>query len=161
MHRRHALSIIALSTAAPAFALAAPAAGSAEADHAAKTLAVGALSLQASKLAQSTAKDSWVKRFADYEVAEQTLIAEILKSMGAAPGMVEKMSEFEKLKGASNFDAEYLAMQLAGHNDLLKIQEDYIGKGKDAAHVNMAKLARGQIKEHLDLLQTIRKNVKA
>ncbi len=45
-----------------------------DAEHAEQTLAVGTVALETSKLAM--AKDDWVKRFAGYEVAEQTMIAE-------------------------------------------------------------------------------------
>ena len=40
---------------------------------------------------------------------------------------------------------------------LLKIQEAYISGGKDQAQINVAKLARGMIKEHLALLGAIEK----
>jgi putative membrane protein len=100
--------------------------------------------------------------FANYEVAEQTTIADVLKSLGVKPEKSEKAAEaIEKLKNTSNFDADYLAAQLEGHQQLLKIQEDYIQSGKDPAHVGLAKLARNQIKEHLDLIQTIQNTLKA
>jgi len=43
----------------------------------------------------------------------------------------------------------------------LKIQDNYISKGKDAGAVGLAKLARAQIKEHIDMLETIQKEMKA
>jgi putative membrane protein len=45
-----------------------------------------------------------------------------------------------------------LRAQIEGHQKLLRIQEEYLSSGKDIAHINLAKLARGQIKEHLQLL---------
>jgi hypothetical protein len=56
---------------------------------------------------------------------------------------------------------DFLANQLEGHKELLKIQETYIDKGKDEAAVNLSKLARAQIKEHVDLIETIRKDLKS
>jgi putative membrane protein len=159
MDRRNALSLIALSLVVPSMAVAA-AADNAEMDHAARTLAAGAVSLESSKIAQTKAQDAWVKKFADYEVAEQTTVAEVLTTMGATPAKPDKMASIDKLKNSANFDADYIAAQLDGHAELLKIQESYIAKGKDRAHIGMAKLARGQIKEHIDLLQTIKKNLK-
>jgi putative membrane protein len=159
MDRRNAISLIALSLVVPSMAVAA-AADNAEIDHAARTLAAGAVSLESSKIAQTKAEDAWVKKFADYEVAEQTTVAEVLTTMGATPVKPDKMASIDKLKNSSNFDADYIAAQLDGHAELLKIQESYIAKGKDRAHIGMAKLARGQIKEHIDLLQTIKKNLR-
>jgi putative membrane protein len=58
------------------------------------------------------------------------------------------------------FDHDYVADQLDGHKELLKIQESYIASGRNRDQVNIAKLARGQIMEHIDLLQTIQKELK-
>jgi putative membrane protein len=165
MDRRQLVTILAASSVAPALVKTGTARareGSSEAEHAERTLAVGAIALETSKLAQSMAKDDWVKRFANYEVAEQTTIAEILASMGAKPPKDQKASEMvEKLKKSSSFDADYVSGQLDGHQELLKIQDDYISAGKKLPGVDVAKLARAQIKEHIDLLQTIQKNLKS
>lgn len=167
MDRRNALTLLAVALAAPTVAYAKDATmGDAEKEHAMQTLAAGSVALETSKIAEKKAEKAWVKKFAEYEVAEQTTIAEILKSMGATPAkLTEKQSAMiEKAKQATAgaaFDQGYLADQIAGHNDLLKIQDTYIGKGKNEANVNLAKLARGQIKEHIDLLQTIQKDMKA
>ncbi|WP_247360704.1 MULTISPECIES: DUF4142 domain-containing protein [unclassified Bradyrhizobium] len=48
------------------------------------------------------------------------------------------------------FEAAYVRAQTEGHQKLLRIQEDYLASGKDPAHINVAKLARGQIKEHVN-----------
>jgi len=135
---------------------------SVDATYAQRTLAVGAVALATSELAQTKAKNDWVKRFASYEVAEQTTIAEVLKSLGMKAEKSDQPAEMvDKLKNSSNFDADYLAAQLDGHQKLLKIQDEFIQVGKDPAHVGLAKLARGQIKEHIDLLETIQKSLKA
>jgi putative membrane protein len=139
--------------------------GTAEMKHAEQTLTVGSVALDTSKVAQQKAQNAWVKKFANYEVAEQTTIAEILKQMGAAPGKPSEkhVAMLKKLQSASGpaFDAEYVSGQIEGHTELLKIQEDYIAAGKDVHHLATAKLARGQIKEHIDLLQTIQKELKS
>jgi len=135
---------------------------SGDTNYAQRTLAVGAVALATSELAQSNAKDDWVKRFAGYEVAEQTTVADVLKSLGMRAEKDEHAAEMvDKLKNSSNFDADYVAAQLDGHQQLLTIQDEYIQAGKEPAHVGLAKLARTQIKEHIDLLQTIQKSLKA
>jgi predicted outer membrane protein len=110
------------------------------------------------------AKHPWVKKFAEFEVAEQETVAEVLKAAGAQPGKVDDKdtAAIKKLQEAGDtFDRDYLAAQIDGHQKLLKIQETYISAGKDKEHVGMAKLARGQIKEHIELLKMIQKEAKA
>ena len=164
MDRRNAVALIAMSLAAPSLAYAANM-GSAEKEHAEQTLAAGTVALETSKAAESKVSAPWLKKFTTYEIAEQTTIAEILKSMGAVPPKLsEKQSAMiaKSKEGATgpDFDRSYLMDQIEGHNELLKIQDTYIAKGKDAGSVGLAKLARTQIKEHIDILQTIQKDMK-
>lgn len=167
MDRRNALTLLAVAMAAPTAAYAAKESmGEAEKEHAMQTLAVGSVALQTAKIAEDKAQSAWVKKFAKYEVAEQTTIAEILKSTGATPAkLTDKQSEIisktKEAKAGPSFDEDFLANQLDGHRELLKIQETYIDKGKDEAAVNLSKLARAQINEHIDLIETIRKDLKA
>lgn len=165
MNRRNAVALLAMSFAAPSVAFAATM-GEAEKEHAEQTLAVGSVALETSKAAQSKVTGAWVKKFTAYEIAEQTTIAEILKSMGAVPPkMTDKqvaiIAKAKDGKAGADFDRSYVADQIDGHNQLLKIQDTYIGKGKDAGAIGLAKLARAQIKEHIDLLETIQKEMKA
>jgi len=163
MHRRSALAVFLVALITPRIALAAKDKASTSAGHAEQTLAVGTVALRTSELAKEMAKDDWVKRFANYEVAEQTTIAEVLKSMGFSPEKSEQATEMvDKLKKSSNFDADYIAAQLEGHQKLLKIQDDYIGSGsaRTGAGLDVARLARTQINEHINLLQTIQKTLK-
>jgi putative membrane protein len=125
-----------------------------------------AVALETAKIAQDKAQNAWVKKFAKYEVAEQTTISEIMKSMGATPAkltdkQLEMISKAKEAKAGPSFDEEFLANQLNGHRDLLRIQETYIDKGRDAAVVNLSMLARAQINEHIDLIETIRNDLKA
>jgi len=116
-----------------------------------------------------------VKKFAGFEVAEQETIADILMSMKADPsaaeGALKKPSDAEveamipaadkemvtKLSGMSGaeFDKMYVTAQLDGHKKLLTIQEDYLKVGKNREHLSVAKLARGQIKEHISHLEDL------
>lgn len=149
--------------------------GEAETKHAIDTGMVGSLSLATSRVAVTKASDAMVKKFAGFEVAEQETIADILMSMKADPmaaeGALKKPTDAEveamiapagketatKLKGMSGteFDRMYVTAQLDGHRKLLTIQEDYLKIGKNREHLDVAKLARGQIKEHISHLEDL------
>ena len=66
--------------------------------------------------------------------------------------MLEKLNQ---TNAGAEFDREYLQGQVQGHRELLDAQEDYIRAGRQREHVNIAKLARGQIREHLAMLEII------
>ena len=112
---------------------------------------------------------------------EDETIADILKAMRdqtvPPAGQVKAPSEaevtgqldakgkamIEKLNAAgagSAFDREYIRGQIEGHRALLQIQETYLASGKDRETLAVAKLARGQIKEHLVLLADIEEDLK-
>ncbi len=145
-----------------------------------KTMATGALSLATSRIALTKAKAAPVKQFADFETAEQNTIADILKSrmmpdlkpMGEVkpPNDAELAMNIDQkgkdllqkmrvMKGGVDFDRDYVKAQIEGHRDLLGIQEDYLKVADDADDTNIAKLARGMIKEHLVLLGAIEKKM--
>ena len=142
--------------------------GDAEMQHMKRTQTVGSLSLAMSRVALKKSDDEDVKEFAQFEVAEQETIADILKSMqmGIVSGTLKPPSDseveanlddkgkamFEKLqqaKAGAAFDREYIIGQMDGHKQLVQIQEDYLKAGKNPEAVAVAKLARGMIKEHL------------
>lgn len=149
--------------------------GEAEMKHAADTKMVGSLSLATSRVALEKASDAMAKQFAKWEVAEQETIADILKTMESgsmkAEGALHPPSEAEveamldaegkqklaDLKGMSgaDFDKAYVTAQLDGHKKLLTIQEDYLKVGQNREHLSVAKLARGQVSEHIDHLTTM------
>lgn len=153
-----------------------PVMGEAEMTHAKQTGMVGSLSLLQSRLAVQKASDAKVKMFAEFEVAEQETVGDILKSMkedapdeaeGAlqpptddeAMAMVDaagkaKLEELEALSGA-DFDKAYVTANLEGHQKLLVIQEDYLKVGTVREHLSVAKLARGMVKEHISHLEEL------
>ncbi|CAO4152410.1 DUF4142 domain-containing protein [Methylorubrum extorquens] len=154
--------------------------GEAEAKHAADTSTVGGMSLEASRIALKKAQNPKVKEFAQLEVAEQETIADVLKSMRdqstPASGQVkapsaevvqtnldakgkQMMEKLQKAEAGAGFDKEYIQGQIQGHQELLQIQETYLKSGRDRENLNMTKLMRGQIKEHLTLLQDIEKQL--
>ena len=170
MDRRNALALIAVAIAGPAVAQTrngqTEGMGDAEKEHAMQTLAIGTVALETAKIAEQKAEHAWVKRFARYEVAEQTTIGEILKSSEAAPPKLSDKQEAiitktKEAKSSAAFDRDFLANQLEGHKELLKVQDTYIDKGKDEGAINVSKLARAQINEHIDLIDTIQKEIGA
>ena len=171
------------STAAPAMpagqagAMGAARLGQAEMQHMQQTLQLGSVALETSRLAQQKARNENLKQFAGFEVEEQTTIAEILRGMmdpsatattgsapaaaGAAPRdpkgaeMVQKLSQTQ----GEAFDREYLRGQIEGHRDLLEVQERYLqSNSQNREHMNIAKLARGRIMEHIALLEDMQKS---
>lgn len=180
MNRRHAIRSLAAGTALVAGALASSGAlsqeampmGEAEKKHAADTKMVGGLSLATSRVALEKASDAMAKEFAKWEVAEQETIADILKTMESGgmkaegalhppseaevEGMLDaegkaKLADLQGMDGPA-FDKAYVTAQLEGHKKLLAIQEDYLKAGQNREHLSVTKLARGQIKEHIDHL---------
>lgn len=184
MNRRTLIASAAFAAALPALlsstavAQTAVAAADAEKNHADETKKVGSLSLATSRVAVEKASDPMVKEFAKWEVAEQETIADILKSMemgDKAEGALKPPSEsdveamldaeskasLDKLKSASgkDFERAYVTAQLDGHKKLLTIQEDYLRVGQNREHLSVTKLARGQIKEHIDHLDVLKSKV--
>ena len=187
MDRRWMLGGVAALVTAPALAQSSAAATKTDASmamsdmqkkHVKETMMVGSLSLALSRIALPKVKHAKVKEFAEFEIAEQETIADILKAMqmpGAAPSgsvkapteaelmenldaegkaMVEKM---RNAKAGAEFDREYVKAQIDGHQKLLKIQEAYLAAPDNLDETNVAKLARGMIKEHLTLLGDLEK----
>ena len=149
--------------------------GAPEQKHMMETMAAGSMSLAASRVAVKKARDEDVQQFAEFEVAEQETTADVLNSMkdpSKASGKLNPPSDAEVRKNipqedqamlqkmeqmdGKEFEAAYVKAQTDGHQKLLRIQEDYLASGKDLAHINIAKLARGQIKEHLQILADLR-----
>jgi putative membrane protein len=144
--------------------------------------AIGALSLALSRLAQEKAQTDDLKEFAQLEAAEQEALADVLKSLqnpGLMEGTIKPPSEaeveqhldqrgrekLEKMRAApagTEFDREYLAAQATGHLELLRIQETYLNSGRNNHDfINVAKLARSMIKEHLQLLADIESEIES
>lgn len=182
--RRTILATLMASAAASAFAQnqsgrtrADAGASSADEPYIQQTLAIGALSLTVSRIAQQKIQSPKLKEFSQFEVAEQETVADVLKSLQnpeLIKGVVKHPSDFEleqhldqggqetvqKMRAAQpglDFDREYLDAQTKGHLELLRIQEAYLGSAQHERHsANVAKLVRGMIKEHLQLLADIK-----
>jgi putative membrane protein len=138
--------------------------------------AISSFSLAVSRIAEQKTQMDDLKEFAQLEVAEQETLADVLRTLqnpGLVGGTIKPPSEaeveqnldrrgrekLEKMRAAppgAEFDREYLAAQADGHLELLRIQETYLNSGQNNHElVNVAKLARSMIKEHLQLLADI------
>ncbi len=70
------------------------------------------------------------------------------------------MEEMSKAAAGPAFDRAYIDLQIRGHQELFAIQERYLAS--NSGHrptMTVARLARGQIREHLALLQDIQKEL--
>jgi putative membrane protein len=68
--------------------------------------------------------------------------------------MIQKL---QQAKAGDQFDKMYIDGQIQGHQELLQVQETYLkSNSRNREHMNMAKLARGHIKEHIAMLQDIK-----
>ncbi|HEY1863796.1 MAG TPA: DUF4142 domain-containing protein [Roseiarcus sp.] len=72
----------------------------------------------------------------------------------AAKASVEKLRAEHS---GAQFDRDYIRYQVEGHRKLLDIQEVYLKAPDNLDQTNVAKLARGIIKEHLTLLANLDK----
>lgn len=167
---------------APAMKMDMPVAGLSDAvkAHIKDTMRVGSLSLLISRAAAMKLKHPMGKQFADFEVAEQDTIADILKSRmmpGVKPmGDVKSPTDAElqdnldekgkdavekmkAMKDGLDYEKAYIKAQIDGHKELLDIQDTYLKVADDADETNIAKLAKGMIKEHLTLLADIDKHL--
>ncbi|MBD2747646.1 DUF4142 domain-containing protein [Microvirga sp. BT688] len=146
-----------------------------------QALALSTVSLQQSNFALTKAQNPRVKQFAEFEVGEQNLLAEIMHSFAdpnatasttrgaqaaasTAPELPAKdaqaMERLSKAAGGAAFDKDYVTLQIQGHQELLKLQDDYLKQGSgNRETTNVAKLARGQIQEHLTMLQDMQKEL--
>jgi putative membrane protein len=145
-----------------------------------QALAMGTVSLQQSNFAHSKAQNPRVKQFAEFEIGEQNNLADIMHSFAdpgatasttagaqsaaaTAPELPQSeaanMERLSRAQPGAAFDRDYVTLQIKGHEELLKIQENYIKSSGNREMTNIAKLASGQIKEHLTMLQDIQKEL--
>ena len=145
--------------------------------HINDTMAVGSLSLALSRIALPKADNALLKQFIEFEIAEQETVADILKTLqanGAPTGSIQAPTDAELMqnlddtgkaslgklrasRAGSEFDHAYIQYEVDGHRKPLDIQEVYLKVHDNLDQTNVAKLARGMIKEHLTLLTGVQK----
>ena len=155
--------------------------GQAEMQHMQQTMQLGMVALETSRIAMNKVRNDDLKMFAGFEVQEQTTLSEILRSMmepaataatgsgqsnaagtmpmdASARDMVQKL---QSQQAGAEFDRMYLEGQLQGHRSLLQVQEKYLQSNpQNREHVNVARMARGQIREHIALLEAMQKTMR-
>ncbi len=142
------------------------------------TMMTGMVALETSRIALQKAQDEDMKQFAKFEVDEQQGLSEVLQSMmgtdgasgtaGTASGSGsagmpqmdakhrEMVQKLQQTSAGAAFDKEYRQGQIQGHRELLQIQENFIKSGsRNREAVNIAKLARGRIQEHIEMLKDL------
>jgi predicted outer membrane protein len=153
----------------------------ADMQHMQQTMQLGMVALETSRIAQQKAQNADLKRFATFEVQEQTTLSEVLHSMmepaatsatGAASGTSapamqmdaqsrEMIQRLQNTQAGEAFDRQYLQGQMEGHSGLLQVQTQYLQSNpQNREHVNVAKMARGMITEHIALLEEIQTKMK-
>jgi putative membrane protein len=73
----------------------------------------------------------------------------------------DMMQKLQNQQAGAEFDKMYLEGQIQGHRDLLQIQERYLQSNpQNREHMNVAKMARGQIREHIAMLEEMQKTMR-
>lgn len=81
-------------------------------------------------------------------------------SMAMDANAREMMQRLQNQQAGAEFDRMYLDQQLQGHRNLLQAQERFLQSNpRNREHMNVAKLARGQIMEHIALLEDIQQKM--
>jgi len=162
----------------------------ADMQHIQQTLQLGMVALETSQIAQQKAQNPDLKRFATFEVQEQTTVSEVLHSMlepattsatglAVQPGQTgagsgtnapalqldpqsrEMIQRLQNTQPGEAFDRQYLQGQMEGHSALLQVQTQYLQSNpQNREHLNVAKMARGVIIEHVALLEDIQAKIK-
>jgi putative membrane protein len=157
----------------------------ADMQHMQQTMRLGTMALETSRIAQQKAQNADLKRFAVFEVQEQVTLSEVLRSMmepattsatsssaqsgqtGTASGAnpapmqmdaqsMEMIQRLQNTQSGEAFDRQYLQGQMEGHSALLQVQTQYLQSNpQNREHMNVAKMARSQIIEHVALLEDI------
>ena len=126
----------------------------------ASVLTVGGFSLRSSQLALDKAANAGVRNFAQLEVEEQIATAAALGAQPEAVPIRESdaaiLAQLQAADGAA-FDAMYLQGQIAGHEELLRINQAYAKVGADPVGQAVAILAVPAIHTHLGILAGLRR----
>lgn len=126
-----------------------------------QTLRVGTLSKTSSLYAIDQALHPKVRQFAQFEVNEQTAMAQVLTDINNPPAVpldAEQAALLQQLQNQTgkSLDIAYVQAQITGHRQLLSIQQDFLNgtlTGNDDEHI--AVLARTVIQMHLTMLQDL------
>jgi putative membrane protein len=130
-------------------------------EYLSRTLMGGTLSKETSQLALQRAQHRQVKQFAGFEVAEQTVLAQVLTNSDNPPPVKldadhEAVLKTLQAQQGAAFDRAYVLGQIQQHQALLLVQQGYLentNRSEDTQHI--AALARVSIQQHLVMLQDL------
>jgi putative membrane protein len=131
-------------------------------EYLAAALMGGTLAKQTSQLALERAQHPKVKQFAGFEVAEQTVLAQVLTDTENPPPVpldanhAAALRTLQEQQAGPAFDRAYVLSQIQQHQALLLVQQGYLesfNRRTDTQHIAM--LARVSIQQHLVMLQEI------
>lgn len=163
MHRRLLLSGAAATLALLPLASVAQSGGAVD-EAKLPALMGGDFATASSQLALNKASNASVKMFAELEIAEQAAVAMAFGSEPGAAGVSEEhaamLAQLEAAEGAE-FDMMYLDGQIAGHEELLGIHQDYASNGDDPMARGASMVGVTGIQTHLVMLQSIRQSIGA
>jgi putative membrane protein len=148
-------------------------------DYVKQVMALGSLSLLLSRMADDKIAVPKIKEFAAFEVEEQNTLVDVLASL-QHPDEVRReirvpsepeaearllpagRKEVEKMRGAeagAAFTREYFVFQMAAHQQLLRLHEEYLKSGNNPRYIAVCKLADLMVREHLQVLADIKTSV--
>ena len=131
----------------------------AEKKHILDTLQVGTMSLEASpcRWSRQGSERQAIREFRSRRAVDRRGNSEAAgRERPAGRSHAGRLDE-EARGAGGDFDRAYVQAEIEGHNKLLQVQEAYIAVGQNQSEVDIAKLVRGMIKEHLTLLADIDK----
>lgn len=150
--------------AVPFSTLAAHAQASAVDDSKLPALMGGDFATASSQLALEKSRNGAITTFAQLEVAEQAAVATAFGSKPGAAGVREDhaamLAQLEALDGAE-FDVMYVQGQIAGHEELLAIHQDYATSGEDPMARGASIVGVTGIQTHLAMLRAIQQSLGA
>lgn len=125
----------------------------------------GAAEIEASKLAQTKAKDPAVKSFADTMVTDHTKVADELKTLAASKKVtlpdgpsVGQKAKLKMIDAGDNdkFDQRYVkTFGVKAHEDTIKLFEDASKNAKDPEVKAWAEKTLPGLRHHLEMAQAL------
>jgi len=183
MTRRKLLVGLAVATLAPIAAAGQPASSrtsinpaAVDMDYVKQVMSLSSLSLVLSRMAAGDKVNvPRIRQFAQLELEEQQTVADVWTSLQSDEVRAEVTplpdaeasdklmpagrQEVEKLRAAeagAAFTREYFLVEVAVHQQLLRLHEEYLKSGKTPRYLTVCKLADALVREHIQLLADIK-----
>jgi len=129
----------------------------------------GTFEVESSQLAIKMSKDADVKKFADMMISDHEKANADLEALAKqeglkVPGKLDKKHQAlldELGKAGANFDAPYIKAQLDGHQETVKMFEQYADNGDNNALQNFAVKTLPTLRTHLQTIEEMSNRVGA